>query len=137
MWQIGFWLKQNFILPDRFSVEEASVELWGVVLHTKTSVGFSYSADGWLLLQSQRLDVCADIIQQLASFLNIQQLASEIEIDSEELEQLMALLHNIRELQSVRQRLTIDTAEQVNSLIHWILFILISLKKVFPKEKII
>lgn len=65
------------------------------------------------MLKSQRLDVIADIIQHLAAFLNIHQLGSEIEIDSAELEEILAILKNIRQLQSVRQRLTIDTAQQV------------------------
>lgn len=64
-------------------------------------------------MKSQRLDVIADIIQHLTAFLNIQELGSEIEIDPDELKEIVATLQNIRQLQSVRQRLTIDTAQQV------------------------
>ena len=112
------WLKQNFVVPQELKVEELTssaslLDLSGVVLPTKAPIAFSYSTDGLLVVKSQRLDVIGDVIQHLAAFLNIQQLGSEIEIDADELKTILAILQNIRQLQSVRQRLTIDTAQQV------------------------
>lgn len=57
--------------------------------------------------------MAAELIQHLASFFNIQHLASDLEIAEDRLRKLMRVMESARELQSVRQRLTVDIADQV------------------------
>lgn len=95
---------------------DSSVELSGVVLPSGSAVAFTFqSADGQVVLQSDRLDVCADLVQHLAIFFNVQHLASEIDMTPAEIQKWILLLENIRQLQSVRQRLTVDITEQAST----------------------
>ena len=114
--QIGFWLKQNFILSQEFSVGDSPVELRGVTLPTGSAVAFTYQpADGLVVLESDQLGICTDLVQHLSTFFNVQHLASEIEMSPAEIQKWTLLLENIRQLQSVRQRLTVDITEQAST----------------------
>ena len=65
-------------------------------------------------IDSERLDAASELIQHLSSFLNVQQLSSEIEVSDEALRDIVELTNSVRELQAVRQRLTVDMANQVS-----------------------
>lgn len=72
------------------------------------------SVDGPFIVESNRLDVCAEIIQSLVSFLNIQNLMSEVQMSDACLENHADLFRKTKDLQSLRQRLTVDISDQVN-----------------------
>lgn len=75
-----------------------------------------FAAEGSLVIASDRLEPVAELVQHLATFFNIQHLASHIDIDDTHLKELVDLMEGVRGLQSVRQRLTVDMADQMNDI---------------------
>ena len=116
--QIIFWIEQNFLLFPDWSAsrsQEPPIELAFEVLPDRFPVKITLaSLDGWLSIDSERLDAASELIQHLSSFLNVQQLSSEIEVSDEALRDIVELTNSVRELQAVRQRLTVDMANQVS-----------------------
>lgn len=114
--QIGFWVAQNFIVSRELPTDDTSIELAFEVLPWRTPLRITFANEGNLLIESDRLDSVAELIQHLATFFNVQHLASDIEINDDHLKQLMGLMEGVNGLQAVRQRLTVDMADQVNEL---------------------
>lgn len=56
----------------------------------------------------------SELIQHLANFFNIQNLASDIEINQDYSKELVELMEGVRDLQAVRQRLTVDMADKMS-----------------------
>lgn len=79
------------------------------------------------IIDSDRLDAAAAIIQHLASFINVNQLASDIEISDDHMKELVSLTGKVKDLQVLRQRLQIDMANQVckktDTLFYFIFFV--------------
>ena len=82
----------------------------------RTPLRISFASDGFLLIESDRLEPISELIQNLAMFFNVSQLASDIEVNDERMKEFLNLMEGIRDLQSIRQRLTVDMADQVNEL---------------------
>ena len=75
----------------------------------------SCTVDGSFSVSSDRLDLCSELIQHLATSLNVNQLAAEVRMSEEQLKQLMNLFQQAKDLQNSRQRLTADIADHVIS----------------------
>ena len=117
--QIGFWIAQNFIVSPELLASESSIELAFEVLPCGTPLRISFLNEGSFLIESDRLDHVSDLIQHLATFFNVQQLASDIEISENQLKELTELMEGVRGHQAIRQRLTVDMADQVNEVRNW------------------
>jgi len=65
------------------------------------------------VIDSDRLDAAAAIIQHLASFLNVNQIACDIQISDDHMRELVLLTSKVKDLQVLRQRLQIDMTNQV------------------------
>ena len=98
---------------------ESSIELAFEVLPCGTPLRISFLNEGSFLIESDRLDHVSDLIQHLATFFNVQQLASDIEISENQLKELTELMEGVRGHQAIRQRLTVDMADQVNEVRNW------------------
>lgn len=107
-------MAQNFILPPDSLASDTSIAVAFEVLPWRIPLRISFTAEGLLVMESDRLDQISELIQHLATFFNIQNLASDIEINEEYSKQLVDLMEGVRELQSVRQRLTVDMADTMN-----------------------
>lgn len=95
--------------------EEPPIELPFEVLPEHSPVSLTLAtSDGQLLITADRLDDAAELIQHLSAFLNVQQLAADIEASESAIQSLLSLVHSTQELQAVRQRLTVDMANQVS-----------------------
>lgn len=70
--------------------------------------------EGSFLIESDRLDHVSELVQHLANFFNVQHLASDIQISDQHLKKLTELMEGVGGHQAVRQRLTVDMADQVN-----------------------
>lgn len=110
-------MEQNFLLPSELTsnnlCEELPVELDFEVLPSRAPLYLTLTTDGHLFIDTEKLDCASELIQHLAGFLNVQHLTSEIEAADLALRDLLDLMQNARELQAVRQRLTVDMANQV------------------------
>lgn len=95
---------------------DTSIDLAFEVLPYRTPIRMSFCNEGSFLIECDRLDHMSDLIQHLATFFNVQHLASEIEIRDDHLEQLMELMEGVRGYQAIRQRLTVDMADQMNEI---------------------
>ena len=138
--QIGFWIETNFISPffDPLKDCEGPILLAFEILPWRTTLRLSFLLEGYLVrkilifnliltwiysnlwiknrkvIDSDRLDAASAVIQHLASFLNVQQLNSTIEISDEHMKDLVLLTNKVQDLQVIRQRLQIESANQVN-----------------------
>ena len=109
-------MAQNFIGTPQLPFDDTCIELAFEVLPLRTPLRITFASDGNLLIDSDRLEPIAELIQHLATFFNIQHLNSDIEIRDDHLKELMQLMEGVAGLQAVRQRLTVDMADQVNEL---------------------
>lgn len=109
-------MAQNFILTPDWLADDTSIELAFEVLPWRTPLRIVFAAEGSLLIEADRLEPVSELVQHLATFFNIQHLASNIEIDDTHFKQLIDLMEGVRGLQSVRQRLTVDMADQMNEI---------------------
>lgn len=75
------------------------------------------SSDGYFVIETDVLEVAAELVQHLANFFNVQHLACDIVIADDRLGQLMRVMESVRELQCVRQRLTVEISDQVSFII--------------------
>ncbi len=112
--QVWYWLSENFVLGAGSGSTQGSVSLFFKHLgQTPTTLWLGCSPEGVFLVSSDRLELCAEVIQNLAAFFRLVQMAATIEMADEPLRCLTDLMRQIRELQSIRQRLTADMADQV------------------------
>lgn len=93
---------------------ESSIELAFEVLPCRTPLRMNFLNEGSFLIESDRLDHVSELVQHLANFFNVQHLASDIQISDHHLKELTELMEGVGGHQAVRQRLTVDMADQVN-----------------------
>lgn len=114
--QIGFWIAQNFIVSPELLTSDTSIELAFEVLPWRTPLRMIFRNEGSFFIESDHLDHLSELIQHLATFFNVQHLATEIEIRDDHRKQLLELMEGVRGYQAIRQRLTVDMADQVNEI---------------------
>lgn len=109
------WLNQNFLLnEDEVSPEESGnlPELVFMCLrHKPKELHFKMDADGSIQIHADDMDLCGDIVQSLAEYLGVEDLPSTCDFP-EEMNLTETLLTKADELQSVRQRLSSEMADQ-------------------------
>ncbi|XP_057373996.1 Bardet-Biedl syndrome 2 protein-like isoform X1 [Daphnia carinata] len=117
--RIGFWIAQNFIVSPELLNSDTSIELAFEVLPWRTPLTMIFRNEGSFLIESDRLDHVSELIQHLAKFFNVQHLGTEIEIRDDHRKELLELMEGVRGYQAIRQRLTVDMADQVNEIRNW------------------
>uniref|UniRef100_A0A1A8DNI7 Bardet-Biedl syndrome 2 protein homolog n=1 Tax=Nothobranchius kadleci TaxID=1051664 RepID=A0A1A8DNI7_NOTKA len=107
--RVVMWLNQNFLLPE--GVESPNVTFNS--LRGGGALSFTMATNGQITLRTDDLDLAGDLIQSLASFLSIEDLAAEADFPSY-FEELRVTLTEVDEFHSVHQKLTAEMADHSN-----------------------
>ena len=109
------WLNQNFLLnDDEVNPDDNGnlPELIFMCLRRKPQeLHFKMDADGSIIIRTDDMDLCGDIVQSLAEYLGVENMESTCEFP-EALDKIKQLLVSADDLQSVRQKLSSEMADQ-------------------------
>ncbi|KAM4614369.1 BBSome complex member BBS2 [Discoglossus pictus] len=111
--RVVLWLNQNFLLPEDAEIQNAPFQISFTSLRDSGKLLISMKPNGEILLQTDDMDLSGDIIQSLAAFLAIEDLAVEADFPKY-FEQLRNILVQVDEYHSVHQKMTADMADQSN-----------------------
>lgn len=86
------WINQNFLLDEDLTIEGSQLEVMLVCQRTKSPLVVSMDSDGLINILTESMDTAGDILQSLASFLNIEDLNVQANFPSEmaDLEDILA-----------------------------------------------
>jgi Bardet-Biedl syndrome 2 protein len=106
---LKFLLNDDEVTPD----ENGNLpDLIFMCLRTKPKeLHFKMEVDGKIRISTDDMDLCGDIVQALAEYLGVDDLASSCDFPPE-IGKIEQLLVKADELQSVRQRLSSEMADQ-------------------------
>ncbi|KAJ0029597.1 hypothetical protein NQD34_004594 [Periophthalmus magnuspinnatus] len=106
---IVMWLNQNFLLPE--GIDSPNVTFHS--LRTGGVLSISKASNGQITFKTDDIDLAGDLVQSLASFLGIDDLAAEADFPGY-FEDLRTSLSEVDEFHSVHQKLTADMADHSN-----------------------
>lgn len=113
--RVAMWLNQNFLLNDDEVNPDENGNLPDLIfmcLRDKPKeLHFQMEVDGKIRISTDDMDLCGDIVQALAEYLGVDDLASSCDFPPE-IGKIEQLLVKADELQSVRQRLSSEMADQ-------------------------
>ncbi|KAK9872406.1 hypothetical protein WA026_017865 [Henosepilachna vigintioctopunctata] len=118
--RICMWINQNFLLSNDVEVDGGpSLELNMKCLRDESTFVMIFEVIGRVQFCTDNMGLAADLVQSLASFLNLEILESKAHFPLEE-KSLKELIEKLSEIQEARLRLGTDVADrlgQVRSLI--------------------
>jgi Bardet-Biedl syndrome 2 protein len=113
------WLDQGFILPEG-TVDQLEkqdhIDVQFVDLSDQKSMQFIFAGhtEGKIIIKSDSLETAGDMVQDLCSFMNIQELESVADFPVE-MEELKSVIKKVNDFNEVRLHLTADMAESVRN----------------------
>ncbi|XP_076343635.1 BBSome complex member BBS2-like isoform X1 [Tachypleus tridentatus] len=107
--RVVLWINQNFLLLEDLEVK-GKLHVTFISLRTSQLLVINMDTGGQVTIKTEDMEVAGEVIQSMAQFLNLEDLAVTAEF-SKEMENLSNLLTKVEELQSVRQRLSADMAD--------------------------
>ncbi|ELU16233.1 hypothetical protein CAPTEDRAFT_171644 [Capitella teleta] len=110
--RVVMWVNQTFLLHEDI-VSEGPLNLTFLSLRGSGPLCFSMEQSGQMTIRTDDMDLAGDVIQALATFLNIEDLQSIAEFP-EDMETLRQVLVKVDEFHSVRQKLTAEMADHSN-----------------------
>ncbi|KAL4225721.1 Bardet-Biedl syndrome 2 protein [Mactra antiquata] len=112
--RIVMWINQNFLLQEDVQCDsDGNVNFAFMSLRGSGPFHFKMDVSGTVTLKTDDMDLAGDIVQTLASFLNIDDLQTTIDYP-EEMEKLRETLVKVDEYHAVRQKLTAEMADHSN-----------------------
>jgi len=101
--RVALWLNQNFLTGDELEAADAGhfTAAFTSLRRPDGELRIAIASDGAAELRSTDMDLCGDVVQSLAEYLGLEDLASECDFPKE-MEELETLLGKADELQSVR-----------------------------------
>ncbi|KAM9301908.1 BBSome complex member BBS2 [Gastrophryne carolinensis] len=111
--RVVLWLNQNFLLPEDTDVQSAPFQICFTSLRDGGTLLIKMKPNGEITLCTDDMDLAGDIIQSLAAFLAIEDLAVSDDFPLY-FDQLRKVLGQVDESHSVHQKLTADMADQSN-----------------------
>ncbi|PNF42358.1 Bardet-Biedl syndrome 2 protein-like protein [Cryptotermes secundus] len=107
--RIAMWINQNFLLMADYEVQE-DLNITFLSLRDNTEVTLSMESSGHMEISTRNMALAGDIIQSLATFLNLQELQVSANFPEEQ-EKIGELLQKVSALQDVRLRLGAEMAD--------------------------
>ncbi|XP_013786899.1 Bardet-Biedl syndrome 2 protein homolog [Limulus polyphemus] len=107
--RVVMWINQNFLLLEDLEVK-GKLHVTFLSLRTSQLLVINMDTGGQVTIKTEDMEVAGEVIQSMSQFLNLEDLAVTAEF-SQEMENLSNLLTKVEELQSVRQRLSADMAD--------------------------
>lgn len=112
--RVVLWINQNFLLQDDIQCEETgSINLAFMSLRGTGPFHFRMDNHGQITLNTDDMDLAGDIVQAVASFLNLEDLQTTIDFPAD-MERLRDVLVKVDEYHAVRQKLTAEMADHSN-----------------------
>jgi Bardet-Biedl syndrome 2 protein len=110
--RIALWLNQNFLVGDELEAGDGCIDVsFASLRHRQEELYIRVNAEGQVQLQCDNMDLCGDIIQNLAEYLALDDLSSVCHFPNE-IDKMETMMQMIEELQTVRQRLSAEMADQ-------------------------
>ncbi|CAD5110876.1 DgyrCDS241 [Dimorphilus gyrociliatus] len=111
--RIVLWINQNFLLSEDFKCDGPDLNINFQALRTLGAVSFTMTGRGEVTIRTNDMDVAADLIQTLCTFLNIEDLQVTADFP-EEMEKLGNILSKVDEFHAAGQKLTAEMADHSN-----------------------
>jgi len=111
--RVVLWLNQSFLLTNEIQAQGGELDVKFLSSRTQLPIQLKMSANGKIVIRSNDMDLVGDIVQNLSSFLGLQDLQSLAEFP-DHMEELKAILVKVDELHAVRERLTAEMADHSN-----------------------
>lgn len=112
--RIVMWINQNFLLQDDVACSaDGTINLAFQSLRETGPFHFKMSTTGMVTLNTDDMDLAGDVVQAIATFLNLEDLNTTIEFPNE-MEKLKDVLVKVDEYHAVRQKLTAEMADHSN-----------------------
>ncbi|XP_023240900.1 Bardet-Biedl syndrome 2 protein homolog [Centruroides sculpturatus] len=103
------WINQNFLLSNEYEVK-GDVKISFLSLRTSQLLVIKMDNSGDVTVMTDDMEMAGDVIQSMVQYFNIDDLQVTAEFP-QQIEILNNLLSKVEELQSVRQRLSADMAD--------------------------
>ncbi|KAK3597584.1 hypothetical protein CHS0354_030126 [Potamilus streckersoni] len=113
MQRVLMWLNQNFLLQADLVAEGGILNVAFMSLRGAGPLLFQMDAAGQITIRTNDMDLAGDIVQALATFLNQEDLQTNVDFP-DEMEKLREVLVKVDEYQAVRQKLTAEMADHSN-----------------------
>lgn len=95
--QIVMWMNQNFLLDEDLSVAGNEMSMMFMCQRTKTPLVIDMSTTGEISILTESMDTAGDILQSLASFLNMEDLNVQADFpkDMTDLGEILTKVENV------------------------------------------
>ncbi|XP_041369340.1 Bardet-Biedl syndrome 2 protein homolog [Gigantopelta aegis] len=110
--RLVMWINQSFLMMEDL-VCEGELNIAFMSLRGSGPLIIQMNLSGQITIRTDDMDLAGDIIQSLASFLNLDDLMSTADFPNE-MEKLSKILVDVNEYHSVRQKLTAEMADHSN-----------------------
>ncbi|KAK7870413.1 hypothetical protein R5R35_003747 [Gryllus longicercus] len=107
--RIAMWINQNFLLLSDLEVS-SDLNVAFISLRDNSELNISMEASGHVIVSTHDMGLAGEIVQSLATFLNLEELQVTADFPADQ-QELAALLQQITALQEVRQRLGAEIAD--------------------------
>jgi len=113
------WLDQGFILPDNLQDQlekQDNIDVQFINLSDSRAMQFIVQGqgDGKIMIKTDSIETAGDLLQDLCSLINVQELESMAEFPLE-MEELKLVIKKVNDYNEVRMHLTADMAESVRN----------------------
>ncbi|KAJ8947860.1 hypothetical protein NQ318_010006 [Aromia moschata] len=114
--RICMWINQNFLFPTDIEFESGpNLTLNLKCLRTGSSLAMVFEISGKVTFHTTSMSLAADLIQSMASYLNIDTLESKASFPKEE-ENLSLLMEKLNSIEEARLKLGTDVADQLEQI---------------------
>ncbi|OWF54157.1 Bardet-Biedl syndrome 2 protein homolog isoform X2 [Mizuhopecten yessoensis] len=111
--RVLLWINQNFLLQDDLTCEGSNLHFSFLSLRGSGPLVIKMESSGQVTLLTDDMDTAGDVIQNLANFLNMEDLQVTADFPAE-MENLKEVLLKVDEYNIVRQKLTAEMADHSN-----------------------
>lgn len=111
--RVVLWANQNFLLTNEITATGGELDMKFLSARTQLPIHITMSSQGQVIIRTDDIGLAGDIIQNLASFLAIEELQSLAEFP-DHMEELKSILVKVDELHNVCKQLTAEMADHSN-----------------------
>ncbi|XP_077499227.1 BBSome complex member BBS2-like [Amblyomma americanum] len=109
-YRVASWVNKNFLLPEDMHQQEAFRVSFLALRQQCRPITIGVLDNGEVSIETDLMDVAADMVQSLASYLDLQELDSRADFP-EEYERLRSLVAKVREHESARLTISANMAD--------------------------
>ncbi|KAG1682561.1 Bardet-Biedl syndrome 2 [Nymphon striatum] len=107
--RVVMWINHSFLLMEDIEASN-NINVTFLCIRTSSPLIIIMESSGDMMIRVDDIDVAGDLIQSLAQFLNIEDLQVVADFP-EEFDNITNLINNVTEIQSARQQLSADMAD--------------------------